>query len=75
MTKYFLIKLATIHQNIVTEDQSKAVMPSKDSKPFKKSDLPEGLNYDVFCHTVIPTIIVYYACQKDPWDWPQSFVQ
>ena len=34
----------------------------------KKSDLPEGLNYEVFHRTVIPTAILYYAHQRDPWD-------
>ena len=75
MTQYFLIKLATIHQNIVTEDQSKAVMPSKDSKPFKKSDLPEGLNYDVFCHTVIPTLLCIMLARKTHGTGLNLFVQ
>ena len=59
---------------MVTVDKSKAVAPSKSVKPFRKSDLPEGLNYEVFHCTVIPTIIAYYACQKDPWDRPQSIL-
>ena len=53
---------------MVTKDKSKAVAPSKSVKPFRKSDLPGGLNYKVFHHTIIPTIIAYYTCQKDPWD-------
>ena len=59
---------------MVTKDQLKAIIPSKGSKPFKKSDLPEGLNYEVCCCTVIPTIIAYFTCQKDPWDWSQSIL-
>ena len=57
---------------MVTKDKSKAVAPSKSVKPFRKSDLSEGLNYEVFCCTIIPTVIAYYARQKDPWDRPQS---
>ena len=57
---------------MVTEDKSKAVAPSKSVKPFRKSDLPKGLNYEVFHCTIIPTVIAYYVCQKDPWDQPQS---
>ena len=53
---------------MVTKDKSKAIAPSKGIKPFKKLDLPEGLNYKVLCCTIIPTIIVYYTHQKDAWD-------
>ena len=35
---------------------------------FKKSDLPEGLNYEVLHCTIVPTVISYYAHQRDPWD-------
>ena len=59
---------------MVTKDESKAIIPSKGSKFFMKSDLPEGLNYEVFCCTVNPTIIAYFTCQKDPWDEPQSIL-
>ena len=59
---------------MVTEDQSKSVTAPKASKPFKKSNLPNGLNYEILRHTVIPTVIAYYACQKDPWDHPQSIL-
>ena len=61
-------------QNMVTENQSKSIAPPKGSKPFKKSDLPDGLNYEVLCCTIIPTVIAYYAHQKDPWNWPQSIL-
>ena len=50
---------------MVTEDRSKSVMAPKASKSFKKSDLPDELNYEILCHIVIPTIIAYYARQKD----------
>ena len=66
--------LTIIHQNMVTENQSKSIAPPKGSKPFKRSDLPNGLNYEVLCHTIIPTVIAYYACQKDPWDQLQSIL-
>ena len=59
---------------MVTKDKSKAVAPSKSVKPLRKSDLPKGLNYKVFRCTVIPTVIAYYAHQKDPWDQPQSIL-
>ena len=59
---------------MVTKDRSKSVTAPKASKPFKKSDLPDGLNYEILCCTVIPTVIAYYACQKDPWDRPQSIL-
>jgi hypothetical protein len=62
-----------IHQNVVTENRSKSVAP-KGSKPFKRSDLPDGLNYEVLRRTVIPTVIAYYSRQKDPWDRPQSIL-
>ena len=68
------LRLTIIHQNVVKEDQSKSVAPPKASKPFKKSDLPSRLHYEVLCHTIVPTVIAYYACQKDPWDQPQSIL-
>ena len=72
---YILIKHSTIiRQNMVTKDWSKSVMAPKASKPFKKSDLPDGLNYEIIHCTVIPTVIAYYAHQKDPWDRPQSIL-
>ena len=66
--------LTIIHQNMVTENQSKSITSPKGSKPFRRSDLPDGLNYEVLYHTIIPTIIAYYTCQKDPWDQPQSIL-
>ena len=59
---------------MVTKDKSKAVAPFKSVKPFRKSDLSKGLNYKVFCLTIIPTVIAYYVRQKDPWDQPQSIL-
>ena len=53
---------------MVTKDKSKAVVPSESIKPFRKSDLLERLNYQVFHCTIIPTVIEYYVHQKDPWD-------
>ena len=46
----------------------KSIATPKVPKSFKKLDLPEGLNYEVFCRTAIPTVISYYAHQRDPWD-------
>ena len=70
-----MIKLSTIiRQNMVTEDQSKSVTAPKASKPFKKSDLPNKLNYEILHCTVVPTIIACHAHQKDPWDHPQSIL-
>ena len=50
------------------ENKLKSIAAPKVSKHFKKSDLPEGLNYEVFHCTVIPTIISYYSHLRDPWD-------
>ena len=50
------------------ENKSKSIAAPKVPKHFKKSDLPEGLDYEVFRRTVIPTVISYYSRQRDPWD-------
>ena len=69
------VKLIITHQNMVAEDPSKVVAPPpKSSKPFKKSSLPEELDNDLLCHTVIPMTIAYYARQRDPWDRPASIL-
>ena len=69
------VELIITHQNMVAEDPSKVVAPPpKSSKPFKKSSLPEELDYDLLCRTVIPTTIAYYARQRDPWDRPASIL-
>ena len=44
--------------------------PPKALKPFMKSGLPDELDYGLLCHTVIPTIIKNFTCQRDPWDCP-----
>ena len=62
------IKFTTFYQNIVTENKLKSITTPKASKNFKKSDLPDGLNYKVLHRTIIPTIIAYYAHQRNPWD-------
>ena len=59
---------------MVTENQPKYIAPPKGSKPFRRSDLSNGLNYEVLHYTIIPTVIAYYVCQKDPWDQPQSIL-
>ena len=60
---------------MVTKDPSKSVVPPpKASKPFKKAGLPEGLNYELLCRTVIPTIIAYLGRQRNPWDRPASIL-
>lgn len=60
---------------MVTEDPSKSVAPPpKASKPFKKAGLPDGLDYELLRRTVIPTVIAYYARQRDPWDRPASIL-
>ena len=53
---------------MVSKNKSKSVAAPKASNSSKKPNLPDGLNYKVLRHMVIPTVIVYYACQKDPWD-------
>ena len=53
---------------MVSKNKSKSIAAPKALNSSKKSNLPDGLNYEVLCHTVIPTIITYYARQKDPWD-------
>ena len=58
----------SLFTSLVAENKSKYIAPPKVSKNSKKSDLPDGLNYDVLHHMIIPTVITYYACQKDPWD-------
>ena len=68
LAQYVLIFYLLLFTNIVTENKSKFIAPPKVLKSFKKSDLPDGLNYDVLHHTIVPTVITYYACQKDPWD-------
>ena len=66
---FWSILALLIHQNIVTEDSSKYVAPpSKSSRPFTKSGLPDGLEYRLLHHTIVPTIIAYFAHQRDPWD-------
>ena len=60
---------------MVTEDTSKFVAPPpKASRPFKKADLPDGLNYELLCHTIIPTVVTYYTHQREPWDHPASIL-
>ena len=60
---------------MVTEDTSKSVVPPpKASKPFKKASFPEGLNYELLRHTVVPTTISYVGCSRDPWDRPASIL-
>ena len=53
---------------MVSKNKSKSIAAPKALNSSKKSNLPDGLNYEVLCHTVIPTVIAYYAHQKDPWD-------
>ena len=60
---------------MVTEDALKSVAPPpKASKPFKKAGLPEGLNYELLRHTVVPTTISYVGRSRDPWDRPASIL-
>ena len=66
------IKFTTFCQNIVTKNKSKSITAPKASKNFKKSDLPDGLNYKVLRCTIIPTVITYYTHQRDPWDQQPS---
>ena len=53
---------------MVSKNKSKSIAAPKALNSSKKSNLPDGLNYEVLCCTVIPTVITYYARQKDPWD-------
>ena len=72
---FWSILALLIHQNIVTEDPSKSVAPlSKSLRPPMKSGLPDGLKYGLLCRTIVPTIITYFACQRDPWDCPASIL-
>ena len=60
---------------MVTEDVLKSVAPPPNaSKPFKKAGLPEGLNYELLCHTIVPTTISYVGRSRDPWDHPASIL-
>ena len=60
---FWSILALLIYQNIITEDSSKSVAPpSKSSRPFTKSGLPDGLEYGLLHHTIVPTIITYFAC-------------
>ena len=66
---FWSISALLIHQNIVTEDPPKSVAPpSKSSRPFMKSGLPDGLEYGLLHRTIVPTVITYFAHQRDLWD-------
>ena len=66
---FWSISASLIHQNIVTEDPSKSVAPlSKSSRPFMKSGLPDGLECGLLHRTIVPTVIAYFAHQRDLWD-------
>ena len=39
-----------------------------------KSGLPDGLEYGLLRCTVVPTVIAYFAHQRDPWDCPASIL-